>query len=279
MRELVEAPWGPRLVGLRDGLRLLAGGKLRAPGAIVLAYHDIGDDPANSTDYYVSTARFRQQLRHAMEWGLRFVDLAELVSAVISGHDIDGLGSIVFDDSLVGVHHDALPVLVELGLPATIFTVSDALGSTPPWWDGAARVMTRREVEEAASAGLRIASHTRTHPSLPSLAQSAIQDELAGCKRQLEEIVGRQIDLFAYPYGHYDRRVREEVACAGYRAGFSFLNGRVTAGLDRFRLPRLNMWQGQGVLRLAYHLARPPSSWPTTQLGTVADAAKDPTGT
>jgi peptidoglycan/xylan/chitin deacetylase (PgdA/CDA1 family) len=108
------------------------------------------------------------------------------------------------------------------------------------------------------------------------LAPSAIQDELAGCKRQLEEIVGRQIDLFAYPYGHYDRRVRKEVARAGYRAGFSFLNGRVTAGLDRFRLPRLNMWQGQGVLRLAYHLARPPSSWPDTQLGTVADAASEP---
>src|SRR2546421_6518548 len=145
-------PWVPRLDGLVGGLRLLTGGKLSTAGAIVLAYHDIGDDRNDSTDYRVSPRRFRQQLRWAIEWGVQFVDLAELASAVVSGRDIDGLGSIVFDDSLVGVHHHALPVLAELGLPATIFAVSDALGSTPPWWPGSSRLMTRKEVGEAASA-------------------------------------------------------------------------------------------------------------------------------
>jgi len=268
-----RAPWAPRLIGLLDGLRLLAGGRLRTPGAIVLAYHDVGNDPDNATDYYVSPSRLRQQLGRAVGWGVRFVDLAELTSAVISGDDTDRLGAIVFDDSLVGVHHHALPILVEAGLPATIFAVSDALGSVPPWWQGAARVMTRSEIEEAASAGLRIASHTCTHPSLPSLGANGIHDELSDSKSRLEDIVGSEIDLLAYPYGHHDQRVRDEAARAGYRAGFSFLNGRITAGLDPLRLPRLGMWQGQAPLRLAYHLARPPDSWPDTQLGTVVGSS------
>jgi peptidoglycan/xylan/chitin deacetylase (PgdA/CDA1 family) len=262
-------PWVPRLDGLVGGLRLLTGGKISTPGAIVLAYHDIVDDRHDSTNYCVSPSRFRQQLRCAIAWGVRFVDLAELASAVVSGRDTDGLGSIVFDDSLVGVHHRALPILAELGLPATIFAVSESLGSTPPWWPGSARLMTPKEVEEAASAGFRIGSHTCTHPSLPSLACDGIRRQLTDSKNQLEDIVDDAIDLVAYPYGHYDRRVRREVARAGYRAGFGFLNGRVTAGLDPFRLPRLNMWQGQTRPRLAYHLARPPRSWPETQLDRV----------
>ncbi len=169
MPEPATSVWAPRLEGFAGGLRLLAGGKLRTPGAIVFAYHDIGHDRNGPASYRVSPSRLRQQLECASDWGVRFVDVAQLASAVAAGEDIHGLGSIVFDDGLVGVHHHALPLLAELGLPATIFAVSGALGSTPPWWDGSARVMTRREVQEAAGRG---GSHriAQLHPSLTSIA-------------------------------------------------------------------------------------------------------------
>lgn len=258
-----------QVTGALEAARVLAGGRLRGRGAIVLAYHDIGDDPSNATDYYVSTAQFRKQLRLAKQWGLRLVPLAELTDAAIAGRCLDGLGAVVFDDSLVGVHHNAMGVLLDEEVPATIFTVSAELGSSPPWWKGAARLMTEDEVREMAAAGFTIASHTLTHASLPSLTPHQLRAEVTDSRHSLEDLVGTEVDLFAYPYGHYDRRVREAVIAAGYRAGYSFLNGRVTAGLDRFRLPRLNMWSGQGRLRLAYHLARPERSWPPTQLETV----------
>lgn len=258
-----------RATGAVGAARLLTGGRLRGRGAIVLAYHDVGDDPSNTTDYYVSTAQFRDQLLLARRWGLRFVPLAELTDAMTGGHCLDGIGAVVFDDSLVGVHHHAMDVLLEHRVPATVFTVADALGSSPPWWEGAARVMTQAEVSEMAAAGFTIASHSRTHPSLPSLAPSRLLTEVAGSRHALEDLLGAPVDLFAYPFGHYDQAVREAVAAAGYRAGYSFLNGRITTSLDPFRLPRLNMWSGQGRARLAYHLARPPLSWPPTQLETV----------
>ncbi|HEX2063500.1 MAG TPA: polysaccharide deacetylase family protein, partial [Acidimicrobiales bacterium] len=263
------APLGPRLRGAVEAGRVLAGGRLRTPGAIVLAYHDVGDDSANKTDYYVSPRQLRAQLTAARAWGLRFVDLAELTEAVASGEDLDGMAAVVFDDSLAGVHHHALPVLLDLGVPATVFAVSDALGTSPPWWPGAARVMTRAELEEMAALGFRVASHTRTHPSLPPLGARRQADELAGSRAALEDVTGGPVELFAYPYGHYDPGVRAAVADAGYRAGYSFLNGRITAGMDRFRLPRLNMWPGQGPARLAYHVARPPASWPCPEPDTV----------
>lgn len=249
--------------------RVLLGAKARARGALVLAYHDIGDDATNTTDYYVSPSQMRRQLLMARRAGLRFVSLEQLTEKFREGRDLDGLGAVVFDDSLAGVHHHAMPVLLELGVPATVFTVSAALGEDPAWWPGAARVMTSDEVREMADCGFTIASHTRTHCSLAGVSASVRVDEIVGSRSELEDLVGKRVDLFAYPFGHYDRDARESVEGAGYNAAYSFLNGRITEGLDRFRLPRLNMWSGQGRLRLAYHLARSAGSWPDTQLEEV----------
>ncbi len=254
-----------RMAGAARSLRLTAGGECRVPGAVVFAYHDIGSDPANRTDYYVSADTMRRQLTSAAEWGIRFIDLAELSRMVIAGECLDGLAAVVFDDSLVGVHHDAMPVLVDLGIPATVFTVSAALGQAPPWWPGAARVMTRGEVQEVVAAGIRVASHTRTHASLPNITRDAITSEVTGARSELEDLTQSRVDLFAYPFGHYDPRVVDEVKEAGYICAYTFLNGRITPGLDEFRLPRLNMWN-QSRTRLAYHLSRSAASWPDHQL-------------
>jgi peptidoglycan/xylan/chitin deacetylase (PgdA/CDA1 family) len=254
--------WPGRLAGAAGAIRLLGGRPLTTPGAVVLCYHDIGDDPANQTEYYLTPDQLRSQLRWAVQWGLEFVDLHDLVEDFVTGRPLDGLAAIAFDDGLVGVYRHALPILAELGLPATVFAVSGSLGATPPWWDGAARVMTRAELVEVSQAGFRVASHTRTHPRLPGLEAGAVREELAGSRATLEDLAGTPVDLLAYPFGDSGARVQGMAAELGYRAGFSFQNGRLTAASARFRLPRLNMWKGQRRLRLAYHLARPPASWP-----------------
>jgi len=82
------------------------------------------------------------------------------------------------------------------------------------------------------------------------------------------------MDLFAYPFGDYDSEVCHVVDAAGYRAAFTFLNGRIVPGLDRLRLPRLNMWAGQNHGRLAYHLARSVTSWGDTQPDRPDEQAK-----
>lgn len=264
-----------RLSGAVRAGAVLAGGRMVTRGAVVLAYHDVGDDVSNGTDYYVSPAQLRRQLTTAADAGLRFVDLATLTKAFLSGESVDGLAAVVFDDGLAGVHRYAVPVLADLGLPATVFAVTRGLGSPPPWWRGAARLMTTRELAEVAGVGFAIASHTRTHPSLPGLDATALADELVGARHELQDLVQASVDLFAYPFGHHDARVREAVTVAGYAAGFTFVNGRINPGLDAFRLPRITMWSGQGRARLVYHLARSARSWPDTQSDVVRGSGAD----
>ena len=50
---------------------------------------------------------------------------------------------------------------------------------------------------------------------------------------------GKPIDFLAYPYGDYDRRVRESVGKAGYEAALTCEYGRVKRGSDPMRMKRV----------------------------------------
>lgn len=251
-------------------LDLLARGRVRSAGAAVFAYHDVGSDARHFTPYSVSAGRLRQQVGAAQRWGLRFVPLSDLVTRLRAGDDVGGLAAVTFDDAIGGVFHHAAGILADLGVGATVFAVSDELGGATGWWEGSADTMTAAQLCELAELGWEVGSHGRTHATLPGLSDHALLAEVVSSRRRLEDLVQRPVDLFAYPFGHHDPRVRSLVAEAGYRAGFAFRNGRVTAELDPYRLPRFTMHQGLNRVRLAYQLAREPAEWPNTQLEFVS---------
>jgi hypothetical protein len=97
-----------RGIGLARGAGALAGWRLRTRGATVLTYHDVTDDPENTTEQ-VSPIVLRTQLAAAMRWGVQFVPLPELSERFLRGDSVDRLGAITFDDALVGVHRTPSP--------------------------------------------------------------------------------------------------------------------------------------------------------------------------
>jgi peptidoglycan/xylan/chitin deacetylase (PgdA/CDA1 family) len=89
--------------------------------------------------------------------------------------------------------------------------------------------MTVDELKDLHTKGFEIASHTKSHPKLPSLDDVKLIEELQGSKKDLEDRVGITVKTLAYPYYAYDDRVMKAVQDAGYlgaRAGWgSFKNG------------------------------------------------------
>lgn len=258
-----------RTKGWGAAVRLASGNGPRADGGLILAYHDIGEPGPEFNRHSVSPAHFRRQLASCRAWGLRFIGLRPLLEMLLAGRDTTGFAAIAFDDCFSGVHRHAFPILTEMDVPATLFVVSGAIGTRPNWVPGAARTMTRQELQEMVAAGFALGSHGRTHRSLIELDYSSVFAEVSESRRRLEDLFGEDVGVFAYPYGHHDPRVRRAVVNVGYRAACSFLNGRLTRGIDRYRVPRLNMHQGLTGLRLARLVARPPARWPDTQLDVV----------
>jgi hypothetical protein len=108
--------------------------------------------------------------------------------------------------------------------------------------------MTWKQIKEMAEAGVDVQSHTYSHAFLSRRRHADISDaqyaawlerELKESKRVLEKETGKSIDFLAYPYGDYDRRVRETVGKAGYEAALTCEYGRVRRGSDPMRMKRV----------------------------------------
>jgi peptidoglycan/xylan/chitin deacetylase (PgdA/CDA1 family) len=235
---------------------------VRRRGAAVLCYHDVGRDPANRTDYYLTPEQLRAHVEWIRGWGLSIVPLAEIVDRLADGRDLDALVAVTFDDALLGVREHAAPILEELGVPATVFVVTDVLGVDPPFWPGAARTLTDDELRALTASGLvTLGSHTATHASLPDVDAGVRVAELDASRRSLEAITGAPVDLFAYPFGHHDAASEAATAAAGYRAACTFTFGRVTPATTSFAIPRFCIGPEHDRFRLARQLSRAATAW------------------
>ena len=241
-----------------------------APGAVILGYHDVVRHPPLPGGHRltVTADQLRSHIKLLQRLGFTIVNLGELTTD-LAASAAKRLAALTFDDALTGVAEVAVPILAEFGVPATVFATTEAPGSPPSWWPGARATLTADELAGLAAAGIVIGSHSVTHRSLVTLDDAALQDELVASRHWLQQVSGQPVELFAYPSGHHDGRVRAALAGAGYGAACTFLNGRVAGGDDPMRLPRLTMGAHTSVPRLAYHLLRKPSSWPPHQIDTV----------
>ena len=128
----------------------------RAAKAVVLMYHRVATATSDPWDLCVSPGRFEAQLRLlAREY--RVVPLAQLLAEHLDGRLCDRTLAITFDDGYADNLHAAARTLVRVGLPATFFITSGAVGSpTEFWWDrlercllGAAPLPERLELSGA----------------------------------------------------------------------------------------------------------------------------------
>lgn len=108
-------------------------------------------------------------------------------------------------------------------------------------------LLDRAELAElAVRPGVEIGAHTRHHPILATCGNDESREEIAGSRRDLEQVLGRPIRFFAYPNGHEGRDFgSREVAIAreaGYSHAFSSDWGTVRPGMDAWRLPRLGLY-------------------------------------
>lgn len=96
-------------------------------------------------------------------------------------------------------------------------------------------------ISKASAAGLDLGAHTLTHRTLTQLDAAELAREVEEPSDTIEEHTGVRPDLFSYPYGIWDARVRDAVRQAGYRGAVTLDYGLNTAGIDACQLRRINV--------------------------------------
>jgi len=95
---------------------------------------------------------------------------------------------------------------------------------------------------------MEIGSHTLNHASLPALRRAnlgAFFAEIVDSRSQIENLLGRPVDLFAYPNGAVDAPTAAEIESAGYRGAATTIQGAWQTSNLRYYLRRYpaNPWE------------------------------------
>jgi peptidoglycan/xylan/chitin deacetylase (PgdA/CDA1 family) len=89
---------------------------------------------------------------------------------------------------------------------------------------------------------VQVGAHTLSHPTLAHCTRELQQREIAGCKAEIEQQIGREVGDFCYPNGQpEDFTVETEalVQAAGYRSSVMACGGLASRGSPVYRLERL----------------------------------------
>jgi peptidoglycan/xylan/chitin deacetylase (PgdA/CDA1 family) len=177
----------------------------------ILTYHSIDD---SGSPISCARAAFERHVAWLASGRVRVTTLDALAAVPA---EIDAV-ALTFDDAFLNFGDIAAPRLLAHGLPATVFAVTDAVGTTNAWGGIAPRTVPHLpllgwDALGALSArGVRVGSHTRTHRDLTGASDHALADELGGSADALQAALGLRPDTFAYPYGYVDDRVAAAAA-------------------------------------------------------------------
>jgi peptidoglycan/xylan/chitin deacetylase (PgdA/CDA1 family) len=193
---------------------------LRERRSIILAYHGVGPSTSDDDPSFlrVPADRFRAQVESLIAAGFELVTVAELAARANGGPPPPGLAALSFDDGMEDNHSQALPILSELGAPATVYVVSGLIGERNPWIAYEARMMTADELLDLHSAGWELGAHTVTHPDLSQLDRAGCVREMADSRATLEKLTGVPVRTFAYPFCTYGADALAAAAEVGFEA-------------------------------------------------------------
>lgn len=215
---------------------------------MILAYHRVGGRTPSPVD--LPTRHFRRQMDHLSSSAVGLDEALEALPGIDGTPDADSTDEspvvVTFDDGTKDFAEVALPILVELGVPALLYLATanvDSGASYPN--DG--RPISWNELRDCVSTGLiQIGAHTHDHILLDRCSQAEALDQFVRCEERIEDELGVSARHFAYPKAvspkpEVDRLVRgryKTAAVAGTRPN--------TATTDRYRLHRSPIQNADG---------------------------------
>jgi peptidoglycan/xylan/chitin deacetylase (PgdA/CDA1 family) len=208
-------------------------------GLLGLMYHAIEAPPLfhGLRALYVEPSLLDAQIAELQAGGAKFITLSTWAQQRPAERSV----VVTFDDAFQNIFDHALPVLQKRGVTSVTYVVAHEIGGINRWDLGHAQMrplMDRAALLDWQAAGQEIGSHALDHVHLSELPLEEARTQIFDSKKFLEDLAGREVRHFCYPYGSWNQAVRDLVAEAGYETATTAHPGINRPDADPFTLRR-----------------------------------------
>lgn len=197
----------------------------------VLCYHHITDGiPHNEVT--VNVEKFKQQMKILSDSGYHTILPDQLYNYLTKGAPLPpNPVMITFDDTDEEQFSIAKPEMDKYGFKAVYFIMTISIGKP--------RYMTKEQIKQLSDEGHVVASHTWRHDRVDKYLTTPHMDrdmkkivnndwdlQLVDTRKKLEDIIGKEIHYFAYPYGIWTKAGIPEIRKRGFKLAFQLSEKR-----------------------------------------------------
>lgn len=189
----------------------------------ILCYHQIRNwkptDSKTSKDYIVQENDFREQMKMLADSGYHTILPDELYAYLNTGAALPEKPiMLTFDDTDLPQFTFAYPEMKKYGFKAVFFIMTVSLGRP--------HYMNKEQVKELSDDGNIIGSHTWDHHNVKKYQGDDWVTQIDKPTKKLEEITGKPIQYFAYPFGLWNEQAVPELKKRGMIAAFQLSEKR-----------------------------------------------------
>lgn len=207
----------------------------------ILCYHQIRDwtakDSKTAKDYICPIATFKAHMKMLADSGYHTILPDQLYAYLTAGGTLPSKPiMLTFDDTDLDQFTIADPELKKYHYKAVYFVMTVSLGRP--------HYMTTNDVKKLSDEGNIIGSHTWDHHMVSKYSHNGVLKiigkngkitnkpvddwvtQIDKPTKKLEEITGKKMDYFAYPFGIWNKAALPELKKRGFKAAFQLADKR-----------------------------------------------------
>src|SRR6476661_3085079 len=189
----------------------------------VLCYHHIHDftgrEKPVTKDYIVPPANFAEQMKSLADSGYQTILPEDYNRYLLYGAPLPKKPvMITFDDTDEEQYTIGSTEMNKYGFKGVFFIMTISIGKP--------RYMTKDQIKELSDKGNVIACHTWDHHSVKKYTEADWEVQLTKPKALLENITGKPVDYFAYPFGLWNEAAIPYLKQHGFKAAYQLSDKR-----------------------------------------------------
>lgn len=186
---------------------------LSRPEVPILCYHHIRTGHASLISYQVSPDKFAEQMKALNDSGFHSILPDQLYDYLVYGKELPSKPfMITFDDTDLEQFTIAKTEMDKYGFKGVYFIMTISINRP--------RYMSREQIKQLSDEGHVIAAHTWDHHMVTKYTGNDWDTQMVKPRKKLEEITGKKISYFAYPFGLWNLAAIDELKKRDYKMAF-----------------------------------------------------------